>query len=144
MKLATARMGQRTAAVRVDVQRAVELDFPDLAELRRPDWRTIAPTATVDELDLNEVVFAPCVRKPFPGGCRARHWKRALHAGPYMVTSDELGDDGLALSCRVGGGEFQPASTPDLLFGPAELVAYTSTVITLVPADITANRHARR
>jgi hypothetical protein len=61
-----------------------------------------------------------------------------------MVTSDELGDDGLALSCRVGGDQFQSASTADLLFGPAELVAYISTVITLVPADIIAKRHARR
>jgi acylpyruvate hydrolase len=58
-------------------------------------------------------------------------------AGPYLVTRDELGNaDDLELRCEVDGTVMQRARTSDLLFGPAEIAAYASQVITLRPGDL--------
>jgi acylpyruvate hydrolase len=59
--------------------------------------------------------------------------------GPYLVTSDDdaiAGLDGLDLSCEVDGDVVQSANTRDLVFGPADLVGYISTILTLVPGDV--------
>ncbi len=59
--------------------------------------------------------------------------------GPALVTTDEIGDGrGLDLSCTVDGVTKQSSNTDQLLFGPAELVADLSTIITLDPGDIIA------
>jgi acylpyruvate hydrolase len=57
--------------------------------------------------------------------------------GPELVTADEAGT-GLDLSCAVDGERVQTANTADLVFSPAELVAYISTVLTLRPGDVIA------
>jgi acylpyruvate hydrolase len=57
--------------------------------------------------------------------------------GPWLVT--EAGDGAsFPLSCEVDGDQVQQADTGDLVFGPAELLAYISTMITLVPGDLIA------
>ncbi len=60
--------------------------------------------------------------------------------GPALVTTDELGDpDGspdLEIRCEVDGAVMQLARTGDLLFGPAETIAYISTITTLEPGDV--------
>ncbi|MBQ9053042.1 fumarylacetoacetate hydrolase family protein [Rhodococcus sp. (in: high G+C Gram-positive bacteria)] len=57
--------------------------------------------------------------------------------GPIVVTADELGDPGaLDLETRVNGAVRQRTSTKDLIFGVRELVAYTSSVMTLWPGDV--------
>lgn len=57
--------------------------------------------------------------------------------GPWVVTADEVGDpQNLALSCRVNGELRQQASTGDLIFNVAELIAYTSSIMTLWPGDV--------
>ena len=57
--------------------------------------------------------------------------------GPWLVT--EVGDGAsFSLSCEVDGDQVQQADTGDLVFGPAELLAYISTIITLVPGDLVA------
>ncbi|MEV6259008.1 fumarylacetoacetate hydrolase family protein [Nocardia sp. NPDC051911] len=57
--------------------------------------------------------------------------------GPVVVTADEIPDPGaLSLETRVNGKVRQQASTRDLIFGVAELVAYASSVMTLWPGDI--------
>jgi 2-keto-4-pentenoate hydratase/2-oxohepta-3-ene-1,7-dioic acid hydratase in catechol pathway len=57
--------------------------------------------------------------------------------GPAVVTADEVADPGaLELVCRVNGEVRQKASTADLIFGVPELVAYTSSVMTLWPGDL--------
>ena len=45
--------------------------------------------------------------------------------GPYLVTRDEAGDEH-ELTCEVDGELVQKANTGDLVFGPADLVAYVS------------------
>lgn len=57
--------------------------------------------------------------------------------GPELVTADEAGE-GLDLSCVVDGEQVQAANTGDLVFTPAALVAYVSTILTLNPGDVLA------
>lgn len=59
--------------------------------------------------------------------------------GPWLTTPDEVGDpDDLELRCWVGGTPRQSASTADLIFGVARLIAYASSVMTLWPGDLVA------
>ena len=59
--------------------------------------------------------------------------------GPALVTTDEIGDGtGLEVACTVDGVVKQSSNTDQLVFGPAELVADLSTILTLDPGDIIA------
>jgi len=59
--------------------------------------------------------------------------------GPALVTLDEAGDLGsLGLRTRINGETFQHGTTANLIFPPAELVAWLSRTITLVAGDIIA------
>ncbi|MGW5617137.1 fumarylacetoacetate hydrolase family protein [Streptomyces sp. NPDC003877] len=59
--------------------------------------------------------------------------------GPWIVTADEIPDpDTLDLRCDVGGTTRQRTNTADLIFGVRELIAYTSSVMTLYPGDVIA------
>ena len=59
--------------------------------------------------------------------------------GPALVTTDETGDGrGLAVSCELDGVAKQSSNTDQLVFGPAEIVADLSTIMTLDPGDIIA------
>lgn len=59
--------------------------------------------------------------------------------GPRVVPRDEVGDpQSLRIQCRVNGETMQDASTGDMIFGVAEVVAYISETITLEPGDVIA------
>jgi acylpyruvate hydrolase len=60
-------------------------------------------------------------------------------SGPALVTLDEAGDlNALGLRTRVNGEELQQGTTANLIFGPAEVVAWLSRTMTLLPGDIIA------
>jgi 2-keto-4-pentenoate hydratase/2-oxohepta-3-ene-1,7-dioic acid hydratase in catechol pathway len=57
--------------------------------------------------------------------------------GPWIVTTDELGDArGLRLTLRVNGVTKQDASTDDLIFAIPEIIASASSGRTLYPGDV--------
>ncbi|MEV1295528.1 fumarylacetoacetate hydrolase family protein [Pseudonocardia sp. NPDC049635] len=57
--------------------------------------------------------------------------------GPILVTADEFGDPSdVELSCWVNGELRQHTNTRDLIWGPAQLIAYASSVTTLHPGDV--------
>ena len=59
--------------------------------------------------------------------------------GPALVTLDEASDLGnLGLRARINGETLQQGSTSNLIFSPAELVAWLSRTMTLLPGDIIA------
>lgn len=60
--------------------------------------------------------------------------------GPSLVTPDELppGGSGLVVGCSVDGHTMQKSNTSDLLFDVAAIIAYISTIITLLPGDLIA------
>jgi acylpyruvate hydrolase len=74
---------------------------------------------------------------------RTRQWlqgktfESTTPLGPALVTLDELDDpDALRLTCEVDGEIVQDASTADLVFSPAAVVAYVSEIMTLAPGDV--------
>ncbi|MFV2091303.1 MAG: fumarylacetoacetate hydrolase family protein, partial [Pseudomonadales bacterium] len=57
--------------------------------------------------------------------------------GPWMMTLDEVGDlDEMEITTRLNGEVMQNAKAGLLVFGFAELIAYTSTFLDLVPGDV--------
>ncbi|MEO3742026.1 fumarylacetoacetate hydrolase family protein [Plantactinospora sp. B5E13] len=59
--------------------------------------------------------------------------------GPWLTTVDEVGaEPDLEVRCAVDGEVMQRARTGDLLFGPAETLAYISRFTTLRPGDLVA------
>jgi acylpyruvate hydrolase len=68
---------------------------------------------------------------------QGKTWEASTPLGPYLATPDELAADA-AISCEVDGDVVQKSTIADLLFDPADLVGYISTLITLNPGDIIA------
>jgi 2-keto-4-pentenoate hydratase/2-oxohepta-3-ene-1,7-dioic acid hydratase in catechol pathway len=59
--------------------------------------------------------------------------------GPALVTLEEIEDlHELGLRTRIDGELVQEGTTADLVFGPAEVVAWLSRTMTLLPGDIIA------
>jgi acylpyruvate hydrolase len=59
--------------------------------------------------------------------------------GPFLVTPDEIDHArDLSIRCSVDGKVMQDSTTANLVFSPAEIVAYISTFITLMPGDVIA------
>jgi acylpyruvate hydrolase len=59
--------------------------------------------------------------------------------GPALTTLEEIDDLGaLGLRTRVNGEQLQQGTTANLIFGPAEVLAWLSRTMTLLPGDIIA------
>ncbi len=59
--------------------------------------------------------------------------------GPFLTTSDEVGDpQTLNLELTVNGERRQASNTSDMIFPVSHLVSYLSQVMTLVPGDVIA------
>lgn len=57
--------------------------------------------------------------------------------GPVLVTADEIPDpQSLAIRTAVSGEVFQSASTKEMIFPIAELIAFVSRLMTLEPGDV--------
>ena len=57
--------------------------------------------------------------------------------GPWLVTADEVPDpQALSMWLEVDGKRYQDGSTKTMVFGVAELVAYCSQLMTLLPGDV--------
>jgi 2-keto-4-pentenoate hydratase/2-oxohepta-3-ene-1,7-dioic acid hydratase in catechol pathway len=65
---------------------------------------------------------------------RAKGFDTFCPLGPWIET--ELDPSKLAIECRVDGELRQSGTTADLLHGVAELIAYASAVMTLLPGDV--------
>lgn len=65
---------------------------------------------------------------------RAKGFDTFCPLGPAIETEVDPGD--LAISCSVNGEIRQQATTADMVFGVAELFAFISRVMTLLPGDV--------
>lgn len=71
---------------------------------------------------------------------QGKNFEAGTPVGPYLVTPDEIdGAQDLRISCSINGEIMQDGRTSDLLFNPAELVAYVSQFTTLLPGDLIAS-----
>ncbi len=86
-----------------------------------------------------------------PDGRPARDWDKFfdwLHGkwfdgfapmGPWLVTADEIPDpQTLTMELRVNGRVRQHGSTRQMIYSVAELVAFASSIMTLLPGDVVA------
>jgi 2-keto-4-pentenoate hydratase/2-oxohepta-3-ene-1,7-dioic acid hydratase in catechol pathway len=67
---------------------------------------------------------------------RAKGFDTFCPLGPWLVTG--MGEDdvtGMGITCRVNGELRQAARASEMAFSPAELIAYTSSIMTLEPGD---------
>jgi acylpyruvate hydrolase len=69
---------------------------------------------------------------------QGKAWEATTPLGPYLVTADEAPGPSREIVCEVAGEQMQKADTSDLVHGPAQLVAYVSTILTLAPGDVIA------
>ena len=61
----------------------------------------------------------------------------AAPCGPHLVTADEAGPpDSIGIALDLNGERMQEATTADLIFPVARLLAHLSTLMTLEPGDI--------
>ena len=68
---------------------------------------------------------------------QGKTWEGSTPLGPALVTPEEVDHAAdLLLRCEVDGDVMQEARTSDLLFKPADIVRYVSTVVTLEPGDV--------
>lgn len=84
---------------------------------------TCANDVTARDLQAKDVQFT-----------RAKGFDTFCPLGPEVVTG--LDPMNLELTCRVNGEVRQKANTSDLVFGPAALVGFISSVMTLLPGDV--------
>ena len=63
-------------------------------------------------------------------------WEASTPVGPVVATPDELDLGSARLTTTVNGEIMQDHSVGDLLFSPAHLVSYISTMVTLEPGDL--------
>jgi acylpyruvate hydrolase len=70
---------------------------------------------------------------------RAKSFDTFKPMGPWIVTTDELGDaSGLSISLTVNGEVKQSSNTDQLIFGVAHLVSFLSRNTTLLPGAVIA------
>lgn len=70
---------------------------------------------------------------------QGKAFEASTPAGPWLVTGDEVDHAAdLELRCEVDGDVMQRTRTSDLLFTPADIVAYISQFTTLEPGDLIA------
>lgn len=72
-----------------------------------------------------------------PQWFQGKTWERSTPFGPYLTTQDAF-TLGAVLRGQVNGHTVQEVPTSDLVFDPAQLVAYISTIFTLNPGDVIA------
>ena len=65
---------------------------------------------------------------------RGKAWDTSCPLGPYLVMDLDPAD--LAVQCRVDGELRQDGRTNQMVYSVADLVAYASTVFTLLPGDV--------
>ena len=60
-----------------------------------------------------------------------------LPVGPWLITADEIADpQNLTIRCWRNGKLVQDSSTGDMIFTVAEIIAYSSQLMTLEPGDL--------
>jgi acylpyruvate hydrolase len=107
--------------------------------IRRPVYRATAAEA-LDAIagyaTSNDVSMRDWQRRTLQWQA-GKMFERTTPVGPYLVTPDEVDHArDLEIRCEVDGEVMQQARTSDLVFSSADIIAYTSQTITLLPGDL--------
>ncbi len=140
-KYRRALIGPRDSIVLPRVSEAIDWEAELAIVIGRPA-RHLAPDEALDAIAgftiLNDVSVRDYQRRT-QQWLQGKTFESTTPVGPALVTRDEIGDAGdLAVRCEVDGVLMQDSRTSDLLFKPADIVSYISSIITLEPGDIIA------
>lgn len=104
------------------------------------------PARRVSEAEALDYVFGYCTANDISVRdlqMRTSQWllgktpDKFFPIGPYLVTSDEVGDpQNLKITCTVNGEVRQNSNTSDMIFSVAQLVSYLSQYFPLEPGDL--------
>jgi acylpyruvate hydrolase len=140
-KFADTLTGARDDLVLPSVSEKVDWEVELGVIIGRPVYRATtaeAEAAIAGYTVVNDVSMRDWQRRTLQW-LQGKMFERSTPAGPYLVTSDEVGSaPDLEVRCEVDGAVMQQSRTSDLLFGAAEIVAYASQAVTLRPGDLIA------
>jgi acylpyruvate hydrolase len=140
-KFADTLMGANDDLVIPSVSERVDWEVELAVVIGRPVHRASteqAREAIAGYATLNDVSMRDWQRRTLQW-LAGKMFEHTTPVGPYLVTPDEVGDAAdLEIRCEVDGEVMQQSRTSDLLFSPAEIVAYISQAITLRPGDLIA------
>jgi acylpyruvate hydrolase len=140
-KFADTLMGARDDLVLPSVSEKVDWEVELGVIIGRPVYRATAAEAAAAIAGytvINDVSMRDWQSRTLQW-LQGKMFERSTPAGPYLVTAGEAGDAAdLEVRCEVDGVVMQQSRTSDLLFGPADIVAYASQAITLKPGDLIA------
>jgi acylpyruvate hydrolase len=140
-KFAETLMGARDDLVLPAVSERVDWEVELGVIIGQPVYRADAEEARdaiVGYTVLNDVSMRDWQRRTLQW-LQGKMFEHSTPVGPYLVTPDEVDHArDLSISCEVDDVVMQQSRTSDLLFGPAEIVAYISQAITLRPGDLIA------
>ena len=96
-------------------------------------WEHVAGYAVYNDVSVREWQFHA---KQIASG---KNFEGTGPFGPWMVTADEIAPGReLRLRTRLNGETVQDSHTGHMIFGIPKLIAYASTIFTLVPGDVIA------
>jgi acylpyruvate hydrolase len=140
-KFADTLMGANDELVLPAVSERVDWEVELAVIIGRPVYRASteeAAAAIGGYATLNDVSMRDWQRRTLQW-LAGKMFEHTTPVGPYLVTPDEVGDaKDLQIRCEVDGEVMQESRTSDLLFSPAEIIAYASQAITLRPGDLIA------
>ena len=140
-KFADTLMGARDDLVLPSVSEKVDWEVELGVIIGRPVYRATpaeAAAAIAGYTVVNDVSMRDWQSRTLQW-LQGKAFEHSTPAGPYLVTPDEVGNAAdLEVRCEVDGAVMQESRTSDLLFGPADIAAYASQVITLRPGDLIA------
>lgn len=85
--------------------------------------------------DLSERVVQ--LRPPAPQFSLGKSFPGFGPTGPWLVTTDELGDpDDLAITCTLNGQVVQSSRTSDLIFSVSEIIERVTAITPMLPGDL--------
>lgn len=130
-------------AIRYDRRDTVEVDYEaELAVVIGRATKDVSPERALDHVLGYTVCNDVSARDiQFADGqwVRGKSLDTFCPLGPWLVTSDELGDpQTLKISAVVNGTVLQKAATSEMIFSVAQLISYFSRTITLAPGDVIA------
>ena len=123
---------QASAAVDWEAELAVVIGAP----VRHAD-RTEAQSAIAGYSVLNDVTARDWQHRTLQW-MQGKNFEATTPLGPYLLTADAFDIGSATIEGRVDDEVVQTAALTDLVFDPADLVAYISTMFTLRPGDVIA------
>lgn len=122
-----------SSAVDWEVELGIIIGRPTRHASEQESWDAIAGYTVINDVSMRDWQVRT------PQWLQGKTFEASTPIGPHLVTADEIDHArDLAVECTVDGEVVQSSRTSKLIFSPAEIVSYISTIITLVPGDVIA------